>query len=359
MRAQAIDLSPKGKITTELYKMEMTILEFELSDFYEDKRTKKYVPGKSAIDKIAEAAGVSFIGDNCTVVAEDRKDQILGERTVFVGRAQGKIRTTDGSMRESSVCEYEFDPVGRVYEDFKLWDDTAKKKVSKDPWDEKYKTEVNQQILENMKVGRQRANTGARLRVIRELIGMPNGFYKTEIETMGLRFGRVIQNTDFILQTPEGKILASCQALNMDAAKIFGAFMQSRSIEKIEPPQPVIIPVNQRDEEPVQQTELEKQSEPVQTPSQNAELERHVDEIVDAIRTGESIADTTQEDTSALDIVLEQYLTEHKNTLNGNSTTGNPYSLGTELLSKPHTAKEVQEMIERIKTYLSKRGITA
>lgn len=331
MRTQSIDLAPKGKITTELYKMEMTILEFELSDFYEDKRTKKYVPGKSAIDKIAEAAGVSFIGDNCTVVAEDRKDQILGERTVFVGRAQGKVRTTDGSMRESSVCEYEFDPVGRVYEDFKLWDEGAKKKVTKDPWDEKYRTEVNQQILENMKVGRQRANTGARLRVIRELIGMPNGFYKTEIETMGLRFGRVIQNTDFILQTPEGKILASCQALNMDAAKIFGAFMQSRSIEKIEPPQPVIIPCDK--EEP--QIEARSYEEQVQEGTQ-ASVEP-----------------------SEIDLALDQFLTQYENVLNGNSATGNPYTLGKSLLEKPHTDQDVKEMIDRVKKYLEKRGITA
>ena len=349
-RTQSIDLAPKGRITTELYKMEMTILEFDLSDFYEDKRTKKYVPGKSAIDKIAEAAGVSFIGDNCTVIAEDRKDQLLGERTVFVGRAQGKIRTTDGSMRESSVCEYEFDPVGRVYEDFKLWDDTAKKKVSKDPWDEKYKTEVNKQILENMKVSRQRANTGARLRVIRELIGMPNGFYKTEIETMGLRFGRVIQNTDFILQTPEGKILASCQALNMDAAKIFGAFMQSRSIEKIEPPQPVIIPVNQRDEEPVQQTELEKQAEtqPVK--------KSQVDPIQESVMQEGTAGDR---EPTELELVLDQFLTQYEKALNGNSTTGNPYTLGKSLLEKPHTDQDVKEMIDRVKTYLEKRGITA
>lgn len=331
MRTQSIDLAPKGRITTELYKMEMTILEFELSDFYEDKRTKKYVPGKSAIDKIAEAAGVSFIGDNCTVVAEDRKDQILGERTVFVGRAQGKIRTTDGSMRESSVCEYEFDPVGRVYEDFKLWDDTAKKKVTKDPWDEKYRTEVNQQILENMKVGRQRANTGARLRVIRELIGMPNGFYKTEIETMGLRFGRVIQNTDFILQTPEGKILASCQALNMDAAKIFGAFMQSRSIEKIEPPQPVIIPCDK--EEP--QIEAQSHEKQVQEGTQ------------------------TSVEPSEIDLALDQFLTQYESVLNGNSATGNPYTLGKSLLEKPHTDQDVKKMIDRVKKYLEKRGITA
>jgi len=331
MRSQAIDLAPKGKLSTELYKMEITILEFDLSEFYEDKKSKKYIPGKGAIDKIAEAAGVSFIGDNCTVTAEDRSDSILGERTVFVGRAQGRIRMTDGSMRESSVCEYEFDPVGRVYEDFKVWEN--KSRVEKDPWDPSYKHEVDNQSLQNMKVGRQRANTGARLRVIRELIGMPNGFYKDEVETMGLRFGRVIQNTDYILQTPEGRILASAQALGLDVAKVFGAYMNARPVEKIAQPKPLLIPDQ---ETTIEDEELRKPSEP-----------EPVSDIPEEIKPSEP------------DIVLDQFLTQHKEVLNGKSTTGNPYTMGKDLLRKPHSEEDVQAMIDRVKKYLEKRGITA
>jgi hypothetical protein len=77
-------------------------------------------------------------------------------------------------------------------------------------------------ILEYQKVAKQRANTGARLRVIRELVGMPIALTAAQVSKPVL-FGRIVQNTDYILQTPEGRAMATAQALDVDMATLFGS----------------------------------------------------------------------------------------------------------------------------------------
>jgi hypothetical protein len=64
-----------------------------------------------------------------------------------------------------------------------------------------------------MKFGRQRAATGARLRVIRQLTGMPTAFEKAKIgQGKAIVFSRIVQNTDYILATPEGRMMAIAMA---------------------------------------------------------------------------------------------------------------------------------------------------
>jgi hypothetical protein len=110
----------------------------------------------------------------------------------------------------SCICEYEFDPVLRALMDknvLKLTEQTEKL--------------VGRQIMEYRKMGRQRANTGARLRVIRQLVAMPTAFEGKDA-LRPLCFARIVQNTDYILQTAEGRALATAQALNFDVATLYG-----------------------------------------------------------------------------------------------------------------------------------------
>jgi hypothetical protein len=120
------------------------------------------------------------------------RTETVDGNTVYVGFSQAKKRLPDGTWRTSSICEYEFNPVKRAEED-----------VLKDSKG-KYGNEKEQKLLllTYQKFGRQRADTGARLRVIRELTGMPISFKPQEI-AKAMIFSRIAINTDALLADPE------------------------------------------------------------------------------------------------------------------------------------------------------------
>jgi electron transfer flavoprotein alpha subunit len=133
----------------DLYRTEVTEIAFRESDFHII--NGKSMPNKASTDRIGEACGIQFIQAACRVIAETRDDTLCGKRTVYRGEAQGKIRMPDGSWRNSTVDEYEFDPVLRAMLD---------KNVTE--LNEKTMQMVGRTILEYTKVARQRAATGAR-----------------------------------------------------------------------------------------------------------------------------------------------------------------------------------------------------
>ena len=192
----------------DLYRTEVTELTFRPTDFHGIQG--KFMPSKAATDRIGEAVGVLFIQSACKVFAEIREDDMCGRRTVYRAEAQGKVRMPDGSWRESTVDEYEFDPVLRAMLD---------KNVTE--LNDQTKKTVGRTILEYSKVARQRAATGARLRVIRQLTGMPSAFEPADV-AKPMVFSRIVQNTGCILQTPEGRAMAIAQALGLDVASLFG-----------------------------------------------------------------------------------------------------------------------------------------
>ena len=147
----------------------------------------KFMPKRHQTDRIGEAAGIVFLEENCGT----RTEQIEGH-TVYIGFAQAKKRLPDGTWKTSSICEYEFDPVKRQQESI-LTDKQGK-----------YKTEKEQKLLllTYQKFGRARASTGARLRVIRELTGMPTAIEAKDIKR-AMVFCRIALNTDALLQQPE------------------------------------------------------------------------------------------------------------------------------------------------------------
>ena len=111
----------------------------------------KVMPSREVTDQIGSAAGVTFIESGCSVEKLDA--------TTWVGRATAERMMRDGS-RERRVAEYEWDAQLRAEE-------TAKSLSGA-----KYVAA----LLQNRKFGRQRADTGARLRVIRSLTGIPTAF---------------------------------------------------------------------------------------------------------------------------------------------------------------------------------------
>jgi hypothetical protein len=201
-----------------LYKAEATVIQARPDEFHNMKG--KYMPNKAVVDRIGDAAGVDFIDRNCGVTTELREDD-MGKRTVFVGTAQGRVRLPDGSWRTSTVEEYEFDPYLRA---------------NIDASSPNAKQSEKQYRLDYMKVGRQRASTGARLRVVRQLTGMPVTF--SQAETLKpLVFSRIVQNTDYILGTKEGRIMAIAAATGVASALYGGAAKPAAAEQEEEPVQ--------------------------------------------------------------------------------------------------------------------------
>ena len=178
-------VNPEDLNTQTMFLPEVVLVNSTPEEFHNI--NNKFMPKRHQTDRIGEAAGVVFLEDNCGT----RIDKIDGN-TVYVGFAQAKKRLPDGTWRVSSICEYELNPIKRVEED--VLRDTKGK----------YKTEKDQKLalLNYQKFGRARASTGARLRVIRELTGMPTAIEAKDL-SKAMVFCRIALNTDQLLQQPE------------------------------------------------------------------------------------------------------------------------------------------------------------
>jgi hypothetical protein len=314
---------------TELYRTEVTKLSMCESDFHTI--SGKYMPNKAATDRIGEACGVQFIQAACRVIAETRDDPICGKRTVYCAEAQGKVRMPDGSWRASTVDEYEFDPVLRAMMDKNVTELNAETRRI-----------IGRAIMEYTKVGRQRAATGARLRVIRQLTSMPAAFEKADVAKPFV-FTRVVQNTSYILQTPEGRAMATAQALGVDVASLFGgrkalageaaaapAGNDGRNDDDAPPPSVMTTAAAEPDfgDEPYG-------TEPPAKPPKETEFDRL---------------------TQALTEFIEGFKTE----LDVTSANGkNPYRLAEEELADMAATEDSRRaMIEKLRTYLTKKGVS-
>ena len=205
-----------------LFKPQITEIVLELPKEHETESTDcwniqgRIAPKRHTVDRIGEAAGISFIAETSRNRVEMREDPIGGRRQVFVSEQQGKMQMPDGSWKTSSLQSYEFDPVLRALEDQKLNTIDEKplswrpEKPGKNGGTYPGKS-TGQLVLENNKRGRQMAETGARLRVIREMTAMPTALSREEA-SKALTFGRWVQNTDYLLSTPEGRLLAAARA---------------------------------------------------------------------------------------------------------------------------------------------------
>jgi len=310
----------------------------------------KLMPKREVVDRIGEASGIDFIfGEVRNVTVED---DACGKRTVFTAVAQGRKMMSDGSYRTSSKCDYEFDPVLRAMLDYDVTELNAetKQRRRKSAKGEYYGSTLARYILELQKVGAQRANTGARLRVIRELVGMPVAFNPKDIE-QPLVFGRMVQNTDYILKTPEGRTMATAKALGMDISTLFG--------KQTLPPAPVqdaeytVTGNGENEPEPEQKTE-----DGVNTAAELAN-EAASDEDVDFPADESDAQKAEKAKFDELTLNLEQYMLTYKEVLNTTVKSGvNPYVLAqNEMNDKNATSESRSKMIERVRTFLISKHV--
>jgi hypothetical protein len=309
----------------DLYRTEVTELSFKESDFHNI--SQKFMPNKAATDRIGEASGVQFIQSACKVFAETRDDPLCGKHTSFRAEAQGKVRMPDGSWRFSTVDEYEFDPVIRAMLDKNVTELT-----------EAARKNIGRTILEYSKVARQRAATGARLRVIRQLTGMPQSFERADI-AKPMVFTRIVQNTRYILTTPEGRAMATAQALGVDMSTLFGGrkMLDNASGE----------PQGKTDNEPPDDV-------PPADNTANLAAEAAADDEPDfPPDTGDDAQQKAATEFDRLTGTLEEYMS-FKEYLDVTTKSGaNPYKMAQdELASKTATVESRRKMINRLRDYL-------
>jgi hypothetical protein len=325
----------------ELYKTEVTEIHLKKGDFHII--SSKFMPKKETVDKISEACGVTFIQASSRSRAETRDDDLAGKRTAYIAEEQGKLRMPDGSYRESPVEEYEFDPVLRAMIDKKVSEITPQNS-----------TEVRRAAMEYAKTARQRAKTGARSRVIRQLTGMPTAFDAKDlgIDAEGnikpMLFSRIVQNTQFILQTPEGRAMATAQALGVDISTLFGGrkLPDPTSVQPgLNPPADEQIP----DDIPPENTTANLAAE-----AAAAEEPDFPDEP-----TGPGTTEQEETEFMRLSHTLDQIMTGYKDELDVVTKTGrNPYKLAEEELKNSAATEETRRaMIDRLMAYLKAKGI--
>jgi hypothetical protein len=329
----------------DLYRLEITEMTINKENDchgISSGKKKQYMPKKEVVDRIGEASGIVFVfGKTTTQTLEDAS---CGKRTVYTGLAQGKIRMSDGTWRTSSLCDYGFDPTLRAMLDYDVTELTAQTRNKRKSYEGKeYGATLARAILEYQKVAVQRANTGARLRVIRELRGMPIAFSEEEL-SKPLYFGRIVQNTSYILQTPEGRTMATAQALGMDISTLFGG-------KKLPDP-------TQGRQEAAPNDYPPADEPPGDPPDNNntADLAEEVDFPDEPAGEGTPAGESEfQRLTNSLRKFLEGYKTE----LDVVTKTGrNPYKLAEEELANPSATEETRSvMIERLRSYLKAKGI--
>ncbi len=351
---------------TPLYKPEVTIIQLRLPQGKDDPNSDvynisgKFMPKREVVDRIGEATGLIFIHEGCRTWTESYDDDIAGKRTVYISEQQAKKRMSDGSWRTSSVQAYECDPVMRAMLDYGVTELNAQTKQQKDRWGKKT---LAQTILEYTKVARQRAETGARLRVIRELTNMPTAFSAADA-AKPLVFGRFAQNTDYILQTPEGRAMASAQALGVDVASLFGG--RKLPAQETETPAPAI-PSNEPAEALPETTEVPVEYEGYSDEGADAAFDSpHTSEPESTSSLAEQAAGaakTTATDVNEFDALtqsLKQWISTYKDLLDGKFKNGvNPYQIALDELDENNFNASVESrklMIQRVKDFL--RGVS-
>jgi hypothetical protein len=327
---------------TPLYKLDVTEMAISKDEDCWN-ISGKFMPKREIVDRIGDACGITFIlGDTKALPFEDG----IGKRVIYTAFSQGQKLMPDGTYRKSSVCTYDFDYVLRAMLDYDVTElnETTKQKRRTTREGKPYGSMLARYILELQKVASQRANTGARLRVIRELAGMPESFAEKDIQKP-LYFGRMIQNTDYILKTPEGRAMATAKALGVDMSALFGS--RKPMLDGAAPAEAVVVgnTTNWEDTGGDPQTEN----------TTDMAGETAADDVPDFPDNSQPEGQGRKEETELehLTVVLEQYMT-YKEYLDVTTKSGtNPYKLAeAELNSKTATEDSRRTMIDRIRKFL-------
>ena len=154
-----------------------------------------FMPSRDKTDQIGSAAGITFVEEACAVTKIEPR--------VWVGRATARRMARDGST-QTMVAEYEWDAELRAEENAK---------AASGP---KY----DRELMQCRKFGRQRADTGARLRVIRALTGIPTAFKQADLKRP-LVLARCSRDTEAMMADPALRELL-VQQMAGAAGDVFG-----------------------------------------------------------------------------------------------------------------------------------------
>jgi hypothetical protein len=239
------------------------------------------------------------------------------------------------------VEEYEFDPVLRAMIDKKATEITPQNSV-----------EVKRAAQEYTKAAKQRTKTGARSRVVRQLTGMPTAYDAKElgIDSNGnvrpMLFSRIVQNTQFILQTPEGRAMATAQALGIDVAVLFGAKKHA------------LPPDADSSEKTYTPAETEATEPENENSAANLAAEAAADNDVGFPEDTEGETQPAETEFEHLTRILEEYKS-YQEYLDITTPSGtNPYKrLQAELNSTTATEESRAKMIRRIRDFLIEKHV--
>ena len=131
----------------------------------------KMMPARDAIDRLAAASGIQFIEAKCSVTKLDK--------TTWVGRSAARRMQRDGTWSEG-VAEYEWDAELRA--ELIATKDVVEWKNRQKTYRPKTDLDRAQDLLTARQFGRQRADTGARTRVVRLLLGIPTAFKAADVQ---------------------------------------------------------------------------------------------------------------------------------------------------------------------------------
>jgi hypothetical protein len=167
---------------------------------------------------------------------------------------------------------------------------------------------------------------------------MPIAFEGKDLDKP-LYLGRIVQNTDYILKTPEGRAMATAKALGVDVAALFG-------VKK-----PELANSTEAEATPAETVEPEPENG---NDAANLAAEAAADDEPDFPTDTES-EPRQQEETEfdRLTGTLEEYMS-FKEYLDVTTKSGaNPYKLAQdELSSKTATEESRRKMIKRLRDYL-------
>jgi hypothetical protein len=333
-----------GIATSEFYRTEITRLDFNIDiDFHKLETKEKnedtgrwevnekktvYAPKVNVLDRIADCAGITIVKNETNEVMHNDE---YGKHTAFISTCIGRKLMSDGNFKDSSMQIYEFDPLIQA-----MSEGTDEGKIRR-------------KTLEYRKNAAKRAETGARLRVIRELVGLPQGFPKERAEKYFV-IGRIVPNLKEIASTPRGRILAECKALGVDPAiLLYGA-------QKVYG----LLPERNVNEYTADATDGTNGGQPTESIMTNTKIVQpdFPDKPPDSAAVEPKAEPRKETEFDRLTNVLIEFMEEYRAELDVISSNGkNPYKLAAaELENKDATVDTLRSMIEKLRTYIQKKG---
>lgn len=250
----------------EEFDVQISKIDFDIKKDFSDVGNSTYMPTTAMQYRIAEAKGISGIGnplvspiyENVNINEMYRKDDYK-QMNMLVGyrcTKQSTVLNEDGTSRLSSPCTIDYNVWNRCVEAWskeEMYTDGYKKTGKYPPkYDTQYKRKAH--FHSEMKFAMQKAESKAFIKTIRELAGLMTGYTAEELKEGSWYFAKIRRSADIMKMETAARLTALENGTadpERAARKLFG----SSEPEQKQIEQKDVTP------EPVQQAESE--SEPV------------------------------------------------------------------------------------------------